>query len=82
LAQDAGLPFGLDEVGIEALPLMGTRVLQDAANCIPAVKAAIDGLVDYGLIEDDSPKWLKWINCHASVYSKGVSGLWLRIHKL
>lgn len=32
--------------------------LMDAANYYPAVKAAIDGLVDAGVIPDDSPKYV------------------------
>jgi hypothetical protein len=29
--------------------------MQDVAACVPAVKAAIDGLVDAGVFLDDSP---------------------------
>ena len=35
--------------------------LQDVAACNPAVKAAIDGIVDAGVIPDDSPEYLKSI---------------------
>lgn len=32
--------------------------LMDAANYYPCVKAAIDGLIDAGVIPDDSPKYV------------------------
>jgi hypothetical protein len=33
--------------------------LQDVGACNPAVKAAIDGLVDAGILPDDSPEYVK-----------------------
>jgi hypothetical protein len=33
--------------------------LQDVGACNPAVKAAIDGIVDAGVLPDDSPKYMK-----------------------
>lgn len=33
--------------------------LQDVGACNPAVKAAIDGLVDAGVLPDDSPEFVK-----------------------
>ena len=33
--------------------------LQDVGACHPAVKAAIDGVVDAGVLPDDSPKYMK-----------------------
>jgi len=34
------------------------RGIQDVAACLPAVKAAVDGLVDAGVIVDDDPAHL------------------------
>ena len=92
IAEDQKLPKGLSYVGIEVLPVLGTRALQDAGNCIPAAKAAIDGLLDggkhakdapgYGMFPDDTPEYLAWVKLHASVYEKGVNALWLRVHDL
>lgn len=42
-------------VVIEATPL-GVR--GDAGNHLPAVKAAVDGLIDAGLLDDDSPHYV------------------------
>ena len=33
--------------------------LQDVGACNPSVKAAIDGIVDAGVLPDDSPKYMK-----------------------
>ena len=35
--------------------------MQDVAACVPAVKAAIDGLVDAKVLIDDAPQHLKAI---------------------
>jgi len=42
-------------------PFQKGGVLQDVASCNPAVKAAIDGVVDAEVLIDDSPKYLKSI---------------------
>lgn len=36
-------------------------VFQDVASCNPASKAAIDGIVDAGVLDDDSPEYLKLV---------------------
>lgn len=48
----------MDVVTVVALPEMARGRLQDVANCFPAVKAAIDGLVLAGVLVDDDPKHL------------------------
>jgi hypothetical protein len=40
-------------VDIDALQVCGDRRLPDIGNCYPAVKAAIDGVVDAGVIPND-----------------------------
>ena len=45
---------------VHATPLAkDRRWKQDVGGCFPAVKAAIDGLVDLGVLEDDNPTFLK-----------------------
>jgi crossover junction endodeoxyribonuclease RusA len=52
--------------------------LADVASCNPSVKAAIDGLVDAGVLEDDSPAYLKSIEFLPP--QKGKNALVLHIH--
>lgn len=56
LARSRPLPQLTQVACIVALTLKGR--LQDTAACNPAVKAAIDGLVDGGLLVDDTPEHL------------------------
>lgn len=47
----------LDRVLVTAAPVVASRrSLPDVGACFPAVKAAIDGLVDAGVIPDDTPE--------------------------
>lgn len=50
-----------DWVAIKAIPFQKRGPLQDVSSCHPAVKAAIDGLVDIGVIADDTPTFLPTI---------------------
>lgn len=52
-ARAAGLPKGLDRVYVTATVHKTRGGRWDAHNLQPTAKAAMDGLVDYGLIEDD-----------------------------
>lgn len=52
-AQNSGLPKGLDRVHIVAYVNKANKRPYDAHNLYPTAKAAIDGLVDHGLIVDD-----------------------------
>jgi hypothetical protein len=46
------LPKGLDRVHILAV-IRHPAARYDAGNLAPTIKAAVDGLVDYGLVADD-----------------------------
>lgn len=47
----------LDRVAVEATPIKpNRRAWPDVGACMPAVKAAIDGLVDAGVLEDDTDR--------------------------
>lgn len=55
LAREQHVPR-LDAVSVQAWPLASNRrALQDVGGCLPAVKAAIDGLRDAGVLDDDGP---------------------------
>lgn len=55
LAKSRKIPQ-MRKVAITAEPWQARGVLADTAACNPAVKAAIDGLVDAGVIPDDTPE--------------------------
>jgi len=44
--------------------------LQDTGSCFPSVKAAVDGLVDIGVLIDDSPKYVHSLCFTAPTRSK------------
>jgi len=54
LALKARMP-SMDRCLIVATPHLSDNRLQDTGACFPAVKAAIDGLVDAGVLVDDGP---------------------------
>ena len=47
------------------IPYQARGKLQDVAACSPAAKAAIDGIVDAGVLPDDSSKFLTGIEFSA-----------------
>jgi len=52
-------PRHLDRIAVTARQLATDgRWHQDIGACMPAVKAAIDGLVDAGLVPDDTPEYV------------------------
>lgn len=53
-ARQAKLPKGLERVHITANVIKPSGRAYDVHNLLPTAKAAIDGLVDYGLIPDDT----------------------------
>ena len=69
LAIQARAPKGLDRIIVTAAPYVrrGTT-LPDVGACFPAVKAAIDGLVDFGVIPNDTPDHLSAITFVAPVH--------------
>jgi hypothetical protein len=69
----------LSKVRFEIYTTFATRALQDPGNNMPAVKAAIDGLVDAGVIPNDIPEHVASITFHAPTYEKGVDSVCLLI---
>lgn len=57
-ARNADLPKGLAHVHITATVTKPTRRAFDVHNLLGTFKAQIDGLVDHGLVADDSTKYL------------------------
>lgn len=54
----ADLPKGLERVHITAHIIKSTSRQYDVHNLMPTLKACVDGLVDYGLILDDTNEHL------------------------
>jgi len=70
-----GIP-PLEWAHFEVQPFQKGGRLQDTGACHPAVKAAIDGIVDAGVLVDDSPEYVKSIRFLAT--ERGKDGLTLR----
>jgi hypothetical protein len=74
LARKAKVPR-LEQVGIEVQPVQTKGVLADPGAHAPTAKAVIDGLVDAGVLEDDSGKvvaylqmWAPWKGPEEGIY--------------
>lgn len=79
LAAEQKMPgFRWIEVGASPI-LPSRRHTQDLGNSLPAVKAAIDGLVDYGVIPDDTDEYVRMLTFYPTVVTKGRTALLLRV---
>ena len=69
----------LQAITVRATPLAkDRRWRQDVGGCFPAVKAAIDGLVDVGILKDDNPDYVKSLTFYPAEIGN-VDGLRLTI---
>lgn len=55
----------MDAVHVIVYPYQAKGRLADAGGHLPTVKAVVDGLVDAGVLEDDSPAYVHSITMHA-----------------
>ncbi len=67
LAKEAKIPSLLTAEIIVTPYMQGKGRQQDVAACYPAAKAAIDGIVDAGVMPDDSALYLKSILFRAPI---------------
>lgn len=67
-AEEANIPH-FEAVTIHVTPILPDRKIQDTGACYPTAKAAIDGLVDAGVLDDDAPQYVPTITFHAPVLS-------------
>ncbi|AJE32550.1 hypothetical protein B842_03485 [Corynebacterium humireducens NBRC 106098 = DSM 45392] len=81
LARAAKLPQGCSFATVTLHYLPTTRRRRDRHNLYPTVKACIDGLVDYGLVPDDSAVFVSAPEpvIHPANRSPRRSRLWLEI---
>lgn len=63
----------LEWIHVEARPQYRTaRSLPDTAACVGSVKAAVDGLVDAGVLPDDGPELVRRVTFEAPVVDRGL----------
>jgi hypothetical protein len=75
LAQEAMVPH-MEQVEIIAQPyVLSARYRQDVGACFPHVKAAIDGLVDAGVLIDDHSQIVVKLTFLAPKYGKDALSL-------
>ena len=75
LAQDAMMPR-LERIEVVAQPyVLNARYRQDVAACFPVVKAAIDGLVDAGVLIDDNANVVTKLTFLAPQFGKDALAL-------
>jgi len=79
-AMAAGLPRNLSRVHIVAHVTKPTNRQYDVHNLLPTLKAAVDGLVDYGLIPDDTNQYLVGPDLRQG--GKGEPGITITITEL
>lgn len=77
LAREQRMP-PLEWIRVEVQQTCATRRLPDTGSCFPAVKAAIDGLVDVNVIPDDGPRYVQALTFLAPV-ALGYDALTLHI---
>jgi len=75
-----GLPQGMCRVQVTAYVMKPTARAYDAHNLMPTAKAVMDGLVDYGLIPDDTNAHLVGPDIREG--GKGAPGLRIVIETL
>lgn len=63
---------------VEALQTCRDRRMPDIGACFPAVKAAIDGIVDAGVVPDDDSRYLRQLTFTAPACT-GTDALVLRV---
>jgi hypothetical protein len=80
LADDHSLPRPIPTpVNITAYVDLTMGYVMDAGNYYPAVKAAVDGLVDAGVLTADTPTWVRSYSLHAPVNRQEQDSLTLII---
>jgi hypothetical protein len=76
-AADAGLPVGLGRVQVDCFVVKPIANRYDPANWAPTAKAVLDGLVDYGMVEDDNRHFVAGPFMHEG--GKGDDALIVRV---
>lgn len=80
LSKANNLPKGLEHVTVHLNWHPSDRRRRDEENPMPVVKALCDGLVDYGLVDDDTPEYMNKLMPTIHPHKKGKPArMWLTI---
>ncbi|MFC9786454.1 hypothetical protein [Rhodococcus sp. NPDC127528] len=80
LARTARLPRDLDRVEVVLAYRPRDRRRRDADNLVPVLKACCDGLVDHGLVADDTPDLMRKHMPRLEPAQQGQGGaMWLEL---
>lgn len=56
------------------------RRRRDASNLMPVQKAAVDGLVEAGVVPDDTARWVTELMPKLHTWTGGARRMWLAVH--
>lgn len=78
LIRAAGVP-PCERVKVRVLWCVADRRRRDPSNVMPTQKAVVDGLVDAGVVPDDTPDFVVEEMPHIMLVEKGETGLFLQV---
>lgn len=81
LALEAKIPH-LPRIAIVVRPIFRDRRTQDLVACHPTFKAAVDGLRDAGVVDDDDPTHVVQVTFDPPVLGAGRDALELTIYEV
>lgn len=81
MVKEQGIP-ALNTIGIEVYVTSRTKALADTGACFAAHKAAVDGIVDAGVVPDDKGEYVKWITFYPVNYLQGIDSMTIKIVEL
>ena len=78
LARSEGIP-ACRQVRVRLLWCVSDRRRRDPSNVVPTQKPLVDGLVDAGVVPDDTPKWVREDMPVIQLVEKGREGVYLQV---
>lgn len=70
ITQNCNVP-PLSAISLRVQPYLRDNRVQDLGACFPAYKAALDGIVDAGVVPDDTPEYVKFVIFYAPIVGEG-----------
>lgn len=78
LARSEGIP-ACRQVRVRLLWCVSDKRRRDPSNIMPTQKPLVDGLVDAGVVPDDTPKWVQEEIPAIQLVEKGREGVYLQV---